>query len=98
MGLRRLVQPQNYRAKNVKLGIDKLGSMVYYMQVGTRAANMEQYRSGHNGHDWKSCVPHKGTEGSNPYCSARIKTPEIERFPVFSAFMAQLTGINVKYQ
>ena len=32
---------------------------------------MEQYRSGHNGHDWKSCVPQKGTEGSNPSCSAR---------------------------
>ena len=31
---------------------------------------MEQYRSGHNGHDWKSCVPQKGTEGSNPSCSA----------------------------
>ena len=35
---------------------------------------MEQYRSGHNGHDWKSCVPQKGTEGSNPSCSARNKT------------------------
>ena len=34
---------------------------------------MEQYRSGHNGHDWKSCVPQKGTEGSNPSCSAIIK-------------------------
>ncbi len=34
---------------------------------------MEQYRSGHNGHDWKSCVPQKGTEGSNPSCSARKK-------------------------
>ena len=40
------------------------------MQVGKSAAAMEQYRSGHNGHDWKSCVPHKGTEGSNPSCSA----------------------------
>ena len=37
---------------------------------------MEQYRSGHNGHDWKSCVPQKGTEGSNPSCSA-IKTDPI---------------------
>ena len=43
------------------------------MQVGKTAATMEQYRSGHNGHDWKSCVPQKGTEGSNPSCSARKK-------------------------
>ena len=42
------------------------------MQVGKSAAPMEQYRSGHNGHDWKSCVPQKGTEGSNPSCSARM--------------------------
>ncbi len=35
---------------------------------------MEQYRSGHNGHDWKSCVPQKGTEGSNPSCSATKET------------------------
>ena len=35
--------------------------------------NTEQYRSGHNGHDWKSCVPQKGTEGSNPSCSAMKK-------------------------
>ena len=46
---------------------------MYYMQVGKSAVPMEQYRSGHNGHDWKSCVPQKGTEGSNPSCSARIK-------------------------
>ena len=44
--------------------------MVYHIEVGKRAAHMEQYRSGHNGHDWKSCVPQKGTEGSNPSCSA----------------------------
>ena len=69
--------------KNVKIGLDKNACMMYYMQVGKSAAPMEQYRSGHNGHDWKSCVPQKGTEGSNPSCSARTKTPEIERFPVF---------------
>ena len=60
--------------------------MVSYSIISKSARTtqvMEQYRSGHNGHDWKSCVPQKGTEGSNPSCSARIKTPEIERFPVF---------------
>ena len=51
--------------------LDFLMSMVYHIGVGKRAAHMEQYRSGHNGHDWKSCVPQKGTEGSNPSCSAR---------------------------
>ena len=47
---------------------------------------MEQYRSGHNGHDWKSCVPQKGTEGSNPSCSA-IKNALVlrqERFLMIS--------------
>ena len=51
--------------------LDFLIAMVYHIEVGKRAAHMEQYRSGHNGHDWKSCVPQKGTEGSNPSCSAR---------------------------
>ena len=61
---------KKYGAKNVKIGLDKTEPMMYYMQVGKSAAPMEQYRSGHNGHDWKSCVPQKGTEGSNPSCSA----------------------------
>lgn len=39
---------------------------------------MEQYRSGHNGHDWKSCVPQKGTEGSNPSCSAKTPFPCVD--------------------
>ena len=73
MGPCRLVRPQNYAAKNVKIGLDKKKPLMYYMQVGESAAPMEQYRSGHNGHDWKSCVPQKGTEGSNPSCSARTK-------------------------
>ena len=54
--------------------LDFLQVMVYYIEVGKRAAHMEQYRSGHNGHDWKSCVPQKGTEGSNPSCSAITDT------------------------
>ena len=54
--------------------LDILRALVYYIEVGKRAAHMEQYRSGHNGHDWKSCVPQKGTEGSNPSCSARTKS------------------------
>ena len=54
--------------------LDFLKLMVYYIEVNKRAEHTEQYRSGHNGHDWKSCVPQKGTEGSNPSCSARIKS------------------------
>ena len=45
--------------------------------------HMEQYRSGHNGHDWKSCVPQKGTEGSNPSCSAR-KEKQMRKHLLFS--------------
>ena len=33
---------------------------------------MEAYRSGHNGHDWKSCSLH-GLRGSNPLASAKNK-------------------------
>ena len=58
--------------KKRKIMLDISDFMVYHIEVGKRAAHMEQYRSGHNGHDWKSCVPQKGTEGSNPSCSARI--------------------------
>ena len=36
--------------------LDIFALMVYYIGVGKRASHMEQYRSGHNGHDWKSCV------------------------------------------
>ena len=62
--------------KKVKFMLDKTELMVYHIEVGKRAAHMEQYRSGHNGHDWKSCVPQKGTEGSNPSCSARKNNPD----------------------
>ena len=34
----------------------------------------QQYRSGHNEHDWKSCVRQKRTESSNLSCCAK-KTP-----------------------
>ena len=30
----------------------------------------QQYRSGHNEHDWKSCVGQKPTESSNLSCCA----------------------------
>ena len=40
---------------------------------------MERWLSWSKAHDWKSCVPHKGTEGSNPSLSAMKKPVE----PVF---------------
>ena len=46
-------------------------------KLSGNSKDMEQYRSGHNGHDWKSCVPQKGTEGSNPSCSAIELPPSI---------------------
>ena len=50
--------------------LDKWQETMYYIKAVCKTLCMEQYRSGHNGHDWKSCVPQKGTEGSNPSCSA----------------------------
>ena len=40
------------------------------MRKGKRKKNKEAYRSGHNGHDWKSCSLH-GLRGSNPLASAK---------------------------
>ena len=56
---------------------------------------MEQYRSGHNGHDWKSCVPQKGTEGSNPSCSA-IKNNLIHKDEV--VFLWLRWDLNIQLQ
>lgn len=53
----------------------------------------QQYRSGHNEHDWKSCVRQKRTESSNLSCCAILtkryrcvwrKVRRINRFRAFS--------------
>ena len=44
---------------------------------------MQQYRSGHNGHDWKSCNGQKPFEGSNPSCCAKPGTVGYQRVPGF---------------
>ena len=68
-----------------KLRLDKCEEIGYYIKaVCGSQENMEQYRSGHNGHDWKSCVPQKGTEGSNPSCSAKK-----ERSKCFVLFLSK---------
>ena len=43
--------------------------------VGSSALIVEQYRSGHNGHDWKSCDGRKPSVSSNLTCSANNKRP-----------------------
>ena len=55
----------------------------------------EQYRSGHNGHDWKSCVPQKGTEGSNPSCSAKQRKPVFFQECRFFLLSGQFVLLNV---
>ena len=68
-----------------KFRLDKCEEIGYYIKaVCGSQENMEQYRSGHNGHDWKSCVPQKGTEGSNPSCSAKK-----ERSKCFVLFLSK---------
>ena len=42
--------------------------------VGSSALIVEQYRSGHNGHDWKSCDGRKPSVSSNLTCSAKKAT------------------------
>ena len=50
------------------------------------AVRMEKSRSWPSAHDWKSCIPQKGIEGSNPSFSAI--EPVSEGMPVFSFFSA----------
>ena len=44
------------------------------MQAGSRESDMEKSRSWPSAHDWKSCIPQKGIEGSNPSFSAKNNT------------------------
>ena len=37
---------------------------------------MEKSRSWPSAHDWKSCIPQKGIEGSNPSFSAKNTHPD----------------------
>ena len=37
-------------------------------------------------HDWKSCIPHKGIKGSNPFFSATKKFSNAFFLPVFENF------------
>ena len=37
--------------------------------------HLERWPSWSKAHDWKSCIPHKGIEGSNPSLSAKKTVP-----------------------
>ena len=57
--------------------LDKFRIMLYYTRAGSESCDMEKSRSWPSAHDWKSCIPQKGIEGSNPSFSA------IKEYPVF---------------
>ena len=59
--------------------LDKFSRIVYYNQAYNKAFHMEKSRSWPSAHDWKSCIPQKGIEGSNPSFSAMIKTSRASR-------------------
>ena len=62
--------------------------MMYHMQVGWTVRRMEKSRSWPSAHDWKSCIPQKGIEGSNPSFSAKPKTPRVSKgFGFFFALL-----------
>ena len=52
---------------------------------------MEAYRSGHNGHDWKSCSLH-GLRGSNPLASAKKRDKNARHSYLF--FLTPSSGSN----
>ena len=56
--------------EKVKFVLDKSALMEYYTLAGCDAENLEKSRSWPSAHDWKSCIPQKGIEGSNPSFSA----------------------------
>ena len=68
--------PCFFREK-LKIGLDKSARMEYYNRADRRSANMEKSRSWPSAHDWKSCIPQKGIEGSNPSFSAIKKTTSL---------------------
>ncbi len=43
----------------------------------TENRDLEKSRSWPSAHDWKSCIPQKGIEGSNPSFSAKQETARI---------------------
>ena len=53
---------------------------------------MEKSRSWPSAHDWKSCIPQKGIEGSNPSFSAKLNLSEFSEGFFFCSMSFFLTG------
>lgn len=70
--------------------LDKWVQIVYYNQACNRAFHMEKSRSWPSAHDWKSCIPQKGIEGSNPSFSAKTQNPRDSKG--FGFFLALFVG------
>ena len=59
--------------------------------------NLEKSRSWPSAHDWKSCIPQKGIEGSNPSFSAIRKSRYLFRIPGFFCTFCVISGHFVRY-
>ena len=57
-------------------------------------ANVEKSRSWSSAHDWKSCIPHKGIKGSNPFFSARKETGFVWKTKLVSFQLNPSVGRN----
>ena len=53
---------------------------------------MERWLSWSKAHDWKSCVPYKGTEGSNPSLSANRLS--LDAYCVLGSFFIEMSGLH----
>ena len=57
---------------------------------------MEKSRSWPSAHDWKSCIPQKGIEGSNPSFSAKRKSRYFFEIPGFLCIVTRFLDIYVR--
>ena len=73
--------------KKEKEILDKWNFMLYDNRAGNKAPLMEKSRSWPSAHDWKSCKPQKGFEGSNPSFSAKNKSPSNRMGTCFSCLI-----------
>ena len=60
------------------------------------AVDMEKSRSWPSAHDWKSCIPQKGIEGSNPSFSAIKTTPNLMVRGCF--YLARMRDLKDKFK
>ena len=102
-----------YHAKNKKILLTNGTSCCIITKLLLRqheaSKRMEKSRSWPSAHDWKSCIPQKGIEGSNPSFSAILtkryrcvwrKARRINRFRAFSGLDSffQTTDANRRFR